>query len=42
MKFETIITLVIVVGLVWGGFGFFLLKAFKFEKMKRENGKTEN
>jgi hypothetical protein len=41
MKIETVITLVIVIGLVWGGFGFFLFKAFKFEKMKRENGEAK-
>ena len=39
MNLTTIITMVVVIGLVWGGLGFFLLRAIKYEKMKSENGK---
>jgi hypothetical protein len=35
----TIITIICVLGLVWGGFFFFISKAFKYEKMKIKNGK---
>ena len=31
--------MIIVIGLVWGGLGFFLLRAIKYEKIKSENGK---
>ncbi|GBD86892.1 hypothetical protein BMS3Abin03_00816 [bacterium BMS3Abin03] len=39
MNLSTIITMIIVIGLVWGGLGFFLLRAIKYEKIKSENGK---
>jgi hypothetical protein len=35
MAVEGIITLIVVLSLVWGGFLYFLLKAIKFEKRKR-------
>jgi hypothetical protein len=35
----TIITAIIVIGIVWGGLTFFLSRALKYEKMKIENGK---
>jgi hypothetical protein len=35
----TIITALIVIGIVWGGLLFFLGKAFKHEKIKQGNGK---
>lgn len=38
MNIFTIITAVIVLGLVWGGVTFFLLRAMKYEKLKEENG----
>lgn len=38
MNLFTIITAVIVIGIVWGGFVFFFSKAVKYEIMKRENG----
>ena len=39
MNLSTIITMIIVIGLVWGGLGFFLLRAIKYEKIKSENDK---
>ncbi len=38
MDTGTIITMLLVLGIVWGGFGFFLLRAMKYEKMKSQNG----
>jgi len=29
--------MVIILGIVWGGFIFFIFKASKFEKLKKEN-----
>jgi hypothetical protein len=34
----TIITAILVIGIVWGGLTFFLSRALKYEKMKQENG----
>jgi len=39
MNASTIITLVLVIGIVWGGLGFFLSRAIKYEKLKSKNGK---
>ena len=39
MSLFAIITMIIVLGLVWGGLAFFLTRAMKYEKIKRENGK---
>jgi len=39
MNAFTIITAVIVVGIVWGGLIFFLRKALKYEKIKMKSGK---
>jgi hypothetical protein len=39
MNIYTILTALIVIGIVWGGLLFFLRKAFKYEKLKKENGK---
>jgi hypothetical protein len=39
MNIFTIITAIIVLGLVWGGEIFFLSRAMKFEKRKSEDGK---
>jgi hypothetical protein len=39
MNLFTIITAVTVIGIVWGGLTFFLTRAFKYEKLKQENGK---
>lgn len=35
MAIEGIITLIVVLSLVWGGFLYFLLKAVNFEKKKK-------
>lgn len=37
MKPETIITAILVIGIVWGGVSFFLSQAIKFEKNKKDN-----
>jgi hypothetical protein len=39
MNIFTILTAVIVLGIVWGGLIFFLTRALKYEKIKTENGK---
>ena len=39
MEISTIITMVIVLGIVWGGLAFFLVRAIKYEKVKFKNGK---
>ena len=41
MNIFTIITAVIVLGIVWGGVTFFLTRAMKYEKLKEENGKEQ-
>jgi len=38
MNVITIITALIVIGIVLGGLLFFLRKAFKYEKIKQKNG----
>jgi hypothetical protein len=38
MDFFTIITALIVIGIVWGGLSFFLSRALKYEKLKMKNG----
>ncbi len=38
MTLSTIITMIIVLGIVWGGLGIFIFKAFKYEKLKSKNG----
>ena len=40
MKIITIITMIIVLGTVWGGLSFFLSRAIKYEKLKEKNGKV--
>ncbi|MCH7771684.1 MAG: MetS family NSS transporter small subunit [Bacteroidetes bacterium] len=39
MEISTIITMVLVLGIVWGGLAFFLMRAIKYEKVKSKNGK---
>jgi hypothetical protein len=39
MNVFSIITMIIVLGIVWGGLSIFLFKAVKYEKMKETNGK---
>ena len=38
MEISTIITMIIVLGIVWGGLVFFLIRAIKYEKVKIKNG----
>jgi len=38
MNIFTILTAVVVLGIVWGGLTFFLTRAMKYEKMNTENG----
>ena len=38
MNIFTIITAVVVLGIVWGGVVFFLSRAMKYEKLKETNG----
>jgi len=38
MDIITIITMICVLGLVWGGLVIFISKAFKHEKLKQKNG----
>jgi len=39
MAMSTIITMIIVLGIVCGGLGIFIFKAIKYEKLKSKNGK---
>jgi uncharacterized protein YneF (UPF0154 family) len=39
MSLIIILTALIVAGVVWGGFAFFLSRALKYEKLKKDNGK---
>jgi len=38
MEISTIITIVVVLGIVWGGLAFFLMRAIRYEKLKFKNG----
>lgn len=40
MQLSTILTMVSVLGIVWGGVIFFIYKATVYEKLKRNNGKA--
>jgi hypothetical protein len=42
MDISTIITALIVLGIVWGGLAFFIFRAVKYEKLKTGNGKEES
>ena len=39
MATSTIITMIIVLGIVLGGLSIFIFKAFKYERLKSQNGK---
>ena len=41
MEIITIITMVLVLGIVWGGLAFFLLRSIKYEKVKIKMGKRK-
>jgi len=38
MENSAVITMVIVIGIVWGGLTFFLTRAVKYEKQKKADG----
>jgi hypothetical protein len=38
MNIYTILTAILVIGIVWGGLAFFLSRALKYEKLKMKNG----
>ena len=38
MSFESILTLIIVAGTVWGGLVYFIIRAMKYEKEKLKVG----
>jgi len=40
MEISSVITMIFVLGIVWGGLAFFLARAIKFEKVKRKNGES--
>ena len=40
MELSAIITMIFVIGIVWGGLAFFLTRAIKYEKLKSENGES--
>ncbi len=40
MEPVTIITMILVSGLIWGGFAFFLSRAVKYERIKEQNGEV--
>ena len=39
MNLFSIITMIIVLGIVWGGLSIFLFKAVKYERLKEADGK---
>ena len=40
MEISTIITMVIVLGIVWGGLALLLLRAINYEKLKSKDGEN--
>lgn len=42
MDIFTIVTAVLVLGIVWGGLVFFISRAVKYEKLKTGNGEKES
>jgi hypothetical protein len=38
MNLPAVITMIVVIGVVWGGVSYFILRAFKYEKEKIKNG----
>lgn len=42
MSISTVVTAIIVIGIVWGGLTLFLIKASSYEKKKRLNGEEKN
>ena len=39
MNIASITTMILVLGIVWGGLAFFIFNARKFEKLKSQDGK---
>jgi len=39
MEVSTIITMIIVLGIVWGGLSLLILRAINYEKLKSKDGK---
>jgi heme/copper-type cytochrome/quinol oxidase subunit 2 len=42
MKPVTLVTMIVILGIVWGGVIFFIIKAYRSEKRKITNGKDES
>jgi hypothetical protein len=40
LEVSTIITMVVVLGIVWGGLALFLFRAVNYEKLKLQDGKN--
>lgn len=40
MSTAAIITMIVVIGIVWGGLAFFITRAIHYEKMKEKNGEN--
>lgn len=40
MEISTIITMVIVLGIMWGGLALLLLRAINYEKLKSQDGEN--
>ena len=38
MELIAIVTMILVLGIVWGGLTFFIARAIKYEGIKRKNG----
>lgn len=41
MNIFTVITAIVILGIVWGGLVFFVSRAVKYEKLKMRNGEEE-
>jgi len=40
MEVSTVVTMILVLGIVWGGLAVLLLRAIKFEKLKSQDGEN--
>ena len=40
MEISTILTMIIVLGIVWGGLAMLLLRAINYEKLKSQDGEN--
>ncbi len=41
MNTYSILTMIIVLGIVWGGVTFFMIRAYKYEKLKGSDGEKQ-